>query len=1292
MFTIINSAPAFITADDHAELTRSTPSSFADIPPVLKFKGDNVEIELDPSLDGLKGGGIPNGKSSSKKKESAGPQRIKGTLFITEAVFAFLPTGRAAKGFSLTYPYITLHAIVPASDETPTHLYCQVDDPSAGDDDDNGDFKPMRELKVFVRDQNALDDLYAAVTYCAGLHPSLEDSDDEQALPGILSEGGNADGEPSFEINMNGFPLPGGEDEVEGQEDNVAENGNANDGQEEGPLGHASTSDSLLHRLSSLFPLTNPAPTPLTHPDLIHPSSIAMEEDLVSNSENLRAWLTYINSIRDRISKASAGTAEAGAGASASPSAEDSLLGPLATQDSRRALQELTMAYERALAIFPTSFKLWKLYMLMRQSYVCGPLTANAIKAKKNNEKRGNKVKTDVVEMLAFAETEYEWEDGLDGLVGFEEWKSLITTGERMIQYLSHLPTVWLMHLSALLHPKCPSPFQRTYARRTFDRALRTLPPSLHARIWGMYLRWAEQVGGVVGDRVWRRLLKVDPSLTERHITHLLRADPPRPLPAAKYLLSLARKAAKGTYTPLEGKSPYQLFVDFLELVENFAEDVGLDAEDTEEIMAELKEREHAEQLQQAEDENKQQAESASVGGKLIRFEGAPVSVEEHAAKKNAATTTVAKVAPTEKEKYDESSDPASSKKLNVELIVKEDGLEVYKDQAGRLWTGLATYWIKRGEFDQATATFEEGITTVVTIRDFTQIFDAYSEFSETLMTSLMNAVSNPDEEDEEDLEETEAELDKRMKDFEELMDRRPFLVNDVLLRRNPNEVVEWEKRVALFGDDDEKVVDTYNRAIEAINPRKAIGPLHPLYVNFAKFYEVGGSVDPESGEPRNQPDIDAARKIFEKATRVPYKTVDELAEVWCEWAEMELRNDNYEEAIRLMQRATTIPRNTKISYHDESLSVQQRLFKSLKLWSFYVDLEESIGTVESTKAVYDKILELKIANAQVIVNYAQFLEDNKYFEESFKIYERGIELFNFPIAFELWNIYLSKFVKRYHGSKLERTRDLFEQALEKCPSKFCKPLFLMYAQLEEEYGLAKRAMGIYERAANSVQDTDKFEVSATVLPLMPWFTLLIQSALLYRCIQSTSQRLPRTLGFLPLVQSTNGRSKSFRTDRRPRCVSDSPPSNASWERSTERVRCMLMLLNSATLEHSPNSGVNGIPSRSILVPRTPSERCCGSRDPSRRLSTRRLATLWHRLPMPGNKGVRPKLPLTIRLTQWRPWRGRWEEHRTSCLQRSERQLRNRSRMSKMAPRSSIRMRSIWMMMMMRIHSKCASM
>lgn len=34
-----------------------------------------------------------------------------------------------------------------------------------------------------------------------------------------------------------------------------------------------------------------------------------------------------------------------------------------------------------------------------------------------------------------------------------------------------------------------------------------------------------------------------------------------------------------------------------------------------------------------------------------------------------------------------------------------------------------------------------------------------------------------------------------------------------------------------------------------------------------------------------------------------------------------------------------------------------------------------------------------------------------------------------------------------------------------------------MYAKLEEDYGLAKRAMSVYERAAQVVADDDKSEV-----------------------------------------------------------------------------------------------------------------------------------------------------------------------------------------------------------------------
>ena len=34
------------------------------------------------------------------------------------------------------------------------------------------------------------------------------------------------------------------------------------------------------------------------------------------------------------------------------------------------------------------------------------------------------------------------------------------------------------------------------------------------------------------------------------------------------------------------------------------------------------------------------------------------------------------------------------------------------------------------------------------------------------------------------------------------------------------------------------------------------------------------------------------ARVIFDKATKVQFKSVDDLANVWCEYAEMELRHE----------------------------------------------------------------------------------------------------------------------------------------------------------------------------------------------------------------------------------------------------------------------------------------------------------------------------------------------------------------------------------------------------------------
>ena len=123
------------------------------------------------------------------------------------------------------------------------------------------------------------------------------------------------------------------------------------------------------------------------------------------------------------------------------------------------------------------------------------------------------------------------------------------------------------------------------------------------------------------------------------------------------------------------------------------------------------------------------------------------------------------------------------------------------------------------------------------------------------------------------------------------------------------------------------------------------------------------------------------------------------------------------------------------------------------------------------------QIMELKIATPQIVMNYATFLQENKFWEDSFRVYERAVSLFKYPHSREIWQSYLKHFVARYGGTKLERARDLFEQALTQCPPEHSKPIYLEYALLEEKHGLARHAMEVYHRAARSVPKAERLSV-----------------------------------------------------------------------------------------------------------------------------------------------------------------------------------------------------------------------
>ncbi|KAH9748471.1 TPR REGION domain-containing protein [Citrus sinensis] len=541
-----------------------------------------------------------------------------------------------------------------------------------------------------------------------------------------------------------------------------------------------------------------------------------------------------------------------------------------------------------------------------------------------------------------------------------------------------------------------------TKARRTFDRALCALPVTQHDRIWEIYLRFVEQEGIPIETslRVYRRYLKYDPSHIEDFIEFLVKSKLWQE--AAERLASVLND---DQFYSIKGKTKHRLWLELCDLLTTHATEIS---------------------------------------------------------------------------------------GLNVDAIIR-GGIRKFTDEVGRLWTSLADYYIRRELFEKARDIFEEGMMTVVTVRDFSVIFDSYSQFEEIMVSAKMAKPDLSVEEEEDDEEHGSAEdedirldvnlsmaefvkkvlngfwlhdvkdVDLRLARLEHLMNRRPELANSVLLRQNPHNVEQWHRRVKIFEGNPTKQILTYTEAVRTVDPMKAVGKPHTLWVAFAKLYET-------------YKDIANARVIFDKAVQVNYKTVDHLASIWCEWAEMELRHKNFKGALELMRRATAEP-SVEVRRRvaaDGNEPVQMKLHKSLRLWTFYVDLEESLGNLESTRAVYERILDLRIATPQIIINYALLLEEHKYFEDAFRVYERGVKIFKYPHVKDIWVTYLSKFVKRYGKTKLERARELFENAVETAPADAVKPLYLQYAKLEEDYGLAKRAMKVYDQATKAVPNHEK--------------------------------------------------------------------------------------------------------------------------------------------------------------------------------------------------------------------------
>ena len=608
--------------------------------------------------------------------------------------------------------------------------------------------------------------------------------------------------------------------------------------------------------------------------------------------------------------------------------------------------------------------------------------------------------------------------------------RAVISAFERSLMYMNKMPRIWLDYTAFL-----SSQGYITRTREAFDRALQSLPISQHDLVWPQYLKFARKEGVPVRTRagIYRRYIMYDPNEVEEYVEVLVRGGV-----YGEAALRLAKAIEDPKFFSKRGKTKREMWSDLCKILTSHPKDIPPSLNVDAIIRAGIRAQR---QRNEAENNSDKKGPVIVGGGNNNKNNNNNNGIKNNNEEMSFAPAE-------QRDKY------------------------LGSGSEGDLWAQLAEYYIRLNHFEKARDIFEEALESVGSTGDFSIVWDKYVAFEDQVVAQTVTLVESrtldPDEQEEE-----EAALELCMARYEHLLSRHPLLLNSALLRQNPHDVHEWFKRVRIVAKTDTPaaVVGTYTEALRTIDPRRATGKPHLLWAAFAKYYDAAGYYD-------------QAVKVFEKAVREPFRHADDVASLWCEYVEMEIRHGHYPRALELCARATAKPPGTSFSLVSNSSNnnrnnsnVAARVYKSAKLWALYADLEESFGTLQETRAVYEHMFDARIVTPQVVLNYAALLEENGYYEDSFKAYERGVTLFDFPNAMPLWVAYLTKFVGRYGGRKLERARDLFEEVLRRVPPADAKVFYVMYANLEEEYGLVRHAMAIYDRATLAVAEEDRYKM-----------------------------------------------------------------------------------------------------------------------------------------------------------------------------------------------------------------------
>ncbi len=146
-----------------------------------------------------------------------------------------------------------------------------------------------------------------------------------------------------------------------------------------------------------------------------------------------------------------------------------------------------------------------------------------------------------------------------------KKYNVLINCFERAIIHMNKMPRIWLDYCKLLV-----SIHKGTDTRRTFDRALKSLPITQHKDLWKLYIDWVKSFGvDETALRVYKRYLMYDPSSREEFVDFLISIKQ-----YSEAAIQLSDCLNDEHFLSPTGKTPHQLWMKLCDICSTHAPDV----------------------------------------------------------------------------------------------------------------------------------------------------------------------------------------------------------------------------------------------------------------------------------------------------------------------------------------------------------------------------------------------------------------------------------------------------------------------------------------------------------------------------------------------------------------------------------------------------------------------------------------------------------------------------------------------------------------------------------------------